>query len=128
MTTLHGVIKANAASCLLFGVLFLTLPAPVASFLAAGAPAPAIVLQVIGAVLVLNGLQLTWTALQAVPAKGWILYFSAGDFLWVLATAVLLMTGVWVTSPAGVAVSLAVALMVGAFGVMQIRLRRAMCE
>lgn len=126
MTTLRTILRANAASCLVFGVTFLSLTSPVALFLSARAPAPAIVLQLLGAVLLFNGLHLAWASFRPAPARALILYFSAGDLLWVLATALLLIMDVWVTSVAGIIVSLGVALMVGYFGVMQIRVCRTM--
>lgn len=128
MTTLRTILRANAASCIVFGLIFVSLPSPIALFLSPEAPVPALVLQLTGAVLLFNGLHLVWTSLQPEPARELIVYFSTGDLLWVLTTVVLVVSGIWVTSTAGIVTALCVALLVGYFGVMQVRLRRAMCD
>ena len=121
MTTLRTVLRLNAASCIGFGLLFLAMPSQLALFLSSQTPAPSLVLQLIGIVLLANGLHLIWTSIQPDPKKALILYFSLGDFLWVAGTLILLIAGLWVTSIAGIAAAIVVALAVGCLGVMQMK-------
>lgn len=119
MTALKTILRLNAASCIGFGALFVAVPGAVAAFL--GAPAaPRLGILALGALLILNGLHLLHTSLRPDPPRWLVLYFSAGDFLWVAVTAVLVATGVWITSAPGISAALAVAAMVGAMGVAQI--------
>jgi len=120
MATLRNVLRANATSCLAFGGLFLLMPAPAAGFLGTENLAPNIVFQLLGVVLVFNGFHLVWASLQASPPKLLVLYFSAGDFLWVAGTALLLVMGLWITSPVGIISSLLIAAWVGTLGVLQL--------
>lgn len=119
MTTLRTVLRLNAASCIGFGLLFLTMPSQLAQFLSSQTPAPGLVLQLIGIALLANGLHLVWTSIHPAPKKALILYFSLGDFLWVVGTLVLLFAGIWVTSVAGILAAIVVAITVGYFGVLQ---------
>ncbi len=121
MTTLRTVLRLNAASCIGFGLLFLIMPSQLAQFLSSQAPAPSLVLQLIGIVLLANGLHLVWTSNQPELKKALILYFSLGDFLWVAGTLILLMAGLWVTSVAGISAAIVVAITVGCLGVMQVK-------
>ncbi|MCG8606112.1 hypothetical protein MJD09_14120 [bacterium] len=113
---LTSVLRANAASCLGFGGLFLAIPTSVAAFIGT---APEWVISAVGAILVLNGVHLVWASLRP-PTRELVAYFSTGDFLWVAATAVLLISGVWIVNTAAVVTAIIVALMVGAFGVLQL--------
>lgn len=119
MTSLKTILRLNAASCIGFGALFVAAPGAVAAFLGAP-PAPAIVVLVAGAILIINGLHLLHTSLRSDPPRLLVLYFSAGDFLWVGATAALIATGIWVNAAPGIAAAVAVAAMVGAFGLAQL--------
>jgi hypothetical protein len=112
-----NVLRANAASCLGFGVLFLALPGPVAGFL--GTP-PAWLVAALGAVLLLNGAHLLWAAKRG-PGRVELLYFALGDAAWVAGTLALIASGTWITTGAGVMAALAVAPPVGLFAVLQWR-------
>lgn len=120
MLSMKMVMRLNAASCLLFGVLFVILPSATADFLAHSEPASSLVILSIGFALLFNGAHLVWAAIADKPKQYWVWYFSAGDFAWVLATTVLILTGTWVTSLQGIVVAIAVAIMVGTWGVLQL--------
>ncbi len=110
---LKPILLANAASCLGFGAIFAAMPAATAEFL--GDP-PVWLISVIGVGLILNGLNLLWVARKSRPGRFEILQFVIGDAVWVVATLVLVGLGLWVTTPAGIAAALAVALWVEACG------------
>jgi hypothetical protein len=112
-----NVLRANAASCLAFGALFLALPGPVAGFL--GSP-PVWLVAVLGAVLLLNGAHLLWAATRG-PGRVELLYFALGDAAWVAGTLALIASGTWIKTGAGIAAALAVAAPVGIFAVLQWR-------
>jgi len=124
MFTLNNVLKANAISCLLFGLLFLSAPASVSAYLSAVDPVPILILYILGVGLLLNGAHLLWGSRKRVPSKFLIFYFSAGDFVWVLASVGLVISNIWITTTAGIALSLIIALMVGVFGCLQIIKRK----
>jgi len=116
---LKTVLRLNALSCFVFGVLFLAQGGPVAAFLGA---APAWVVQVLGAVLVANAATMAVASARGAPLPCAVRTFALGDFAWVAGTLALVGAGVFVTSPAGTAAALAVAVMVGVFGALQWRL------
>lgn len=120
MITLKNVLRTNAMSCLVFGLIFLSIPLDIAIFLSNNAPFPEIILQALGAVLIFNGLHLLWASTQDKPNKLLILYFSMGDLLWAAGTAVLLGLGIWITTTAGIIASVLVALMVTLLGILQL--------
>lgn len=126
MITLKTVMRANAASCIIFALIFLLNPAATAAFLGGEIPAPDLVFLILGAVLMFNGLHLVWISSNPMPNKLWVLYFSFGDFLWVIATAVLLFSGIWLTTEIGMIASILVAAVVGVFGVLQMIERKKM--
>jgi len=126
MITLKNVMRANAASCIIFALIFLFMPEAVASFLGGETPAPGWVFSLLGAILLFNGLHLIWVSTNPMPHKLWVLYFSFGDFLWVIATLILLVLGLWITTGVGIAASIVVAAVVGVFGVLQMVKRKAM--
>lgn len=113
MTT--KILNANAASCLGFGALFAVFSGPVAGFL--GDP-PVWLVTVLGAVLIVNGVHLLWAARRG-PRRVELLYFALGDAGWVAGTTVLIASGTWITTGAGIAAAVAVAAVVGAFAVLQ---------
>lgn len=127
MITLKQVMRANAASCIVFGCIFLTIPADVTSFLSTNMPAPETILLLLGIVLIVNGLHLILVSLQPKPGRLVLLYFSIGDYIWVIASISLIFLGIWVTTPEGIFTTLAVSLMVGWFGVMQMYLQSKSC-
>jgi len=110
------VLRLNALSCLVFGLLFAIQPKVVTSFL--GDP-PTWIVAGLGWLLVLNALHLVWSARRK-PSVSELVYFAVGDFLWVGVTIVLLVTGTWILTGHGRMASLAVAAMVAIFGVLQL--------
>ena len=119
MPSLRAILRANAASCLIFGTLFVLLPAKTAGFLSPS-PAPPWLMQMVGLVLIANGLHLLWAASRKTFQPWEILYFSAGDMAWVMITLALIGAGTWITTPGGITAALGVALMVGGFGLTQV--------
>ncbi|WP_426370062.1 hypothetical protein [Pseudocolwellia sp. HL-MZ7] len=128
MFTLKNVLMANAISCIIFGLIFICLPIKVAVFLGGDTHFPELILQILGVVLVINGLHLIWASLQQTPNKWLILYFSFGDFLWAISSSFLLLMRLWITTMAGIITTILVALMVTVFGIMQIIKSREMCN
>ncbi|MDG2002649.1 MAG: hypothetical protein P8J20_04890 [Novosphingobium sp.] len=116
-------MRLNALSCIGFGALFALLPNPVAAFLS-DTPVPAHLLLGLGVVLVLNGLHILWAARQLDRARKWRIYFSLGDFAWVGGTAALIVAELWITTTPGVVAAIAVAAVVGFFGVRQLQAGR----
>ncbi len=103
-----------------FGMIFTVFPTTVSVFLSNDNPAPTLVILVLGIGLTLHGIHLLWASQQAIVNKGLIQYFSAGDFLWVLATLMLITFKVWVTTLYGVMAALLVAIAVGMLGIAQL--------
>ena len=126
MLSLKNVMRVNAISCIAFGSLFALQPSLVANFLGGTPPAPSLYLVVLGVVLISNGFHLLWASRIALPRKELIVYFSAGDFIWIIASIGLMASGIWITTTGGVIVTSAIALMVGLFGVLQMTTRKAM--
>ncbi len=120
MAHINTILRLNGASCLGFGALFLAAPSKVAHFLASP-PAPAWLIATLGGVLLLNGVHLLHSARRDPPRPGLVLYFSIGDASWVFGTLLLILTGLWINSTAGMAAAMAVAAMVGAMGWLQYR-------
>ncbi len=119
MITLRNVLKANAVSCIIFGLIFLIIPAKTAHFLSQTNPAPNLLISLIGIILIINGLHLVWASVQATHSKPTILYFSSNDFIWVALSIALIIGKVWITTPKGIAATLAIAMMVGVLGALQ---------
>jgi len=119
-------MKANAFSCIGFGITFFFLPEEVRVFLSTNNQAPSIVFTVLGIGLFLNGLHLIWASLKLMPSKHLVTYFSICDYIWVLGTSYLLVVGMWITTPMGIAVTLLVSSMVGIFGLLQMIKRKEM--
>jgi|GEM_PF-926778 len=117
MTSLAFVLRLNAASCLSFGALFLTIPHGVASVLGNASPA---VLVGLGAVLLFNGAHLLLASIRTRPFPAEILWFSMGDMAWWLATLTLVAADVWITTPTGIALALLAALCVASLGLSQL--------
>ncbi|MGX9419052.1 hypothetical protein ACWU4D_17065 [Vibrio sp. WJH972] len=126
MLSLKNIMRANATSCLGFGALFALQPSLVATFLGGDFPAPALAIFTLGVLLIVNGLHLIWASRIPVPKKALVLYFSGGDYIWVIASLVLIISGCWITTTSGIVVASAVAALVGLFGVLQMTTRKAM--
>ena len=126
MLSLKKVMRANAASCLFFGLLFVGLPPEIASFLGDARPIPAIAIAATGIVLVINGLHLLCAVRQNTTNKWLIWYFSAGDFAWVLGSILLIAFNIGVTTNTGILATTLIAVLVGGFGVLQLRMTQNM--
>ncbi|WP_293751664.1 hypothetical protein [uncultured Paraglaciecola sp.] len=120
MITLKTVLRMNATSCIIFAIIFLLMSTEVASFLGQNKAAPELLLLVLGLILLTNGLHILWVSWQLKPNKYLVLYFAVGDFIWVVASIILVSQGMWITTTLGIFISLLVAMMVGTFGVLQI--------
>jgi len=118
---LQSVLLLNAGSCIGFGLLFISLPAATALFLASDKIAPAWFIVLLGAGLIANGVGLAVTARQQAPQAGLVRFFSIGDLLWVVATLLLITTGWWINTAAGISAALLVAALVGSMGWLQWR-------
>ncbi len=116
---LKQTLQANAASCLVFGAIFAFAAKTTADYV--GNP-PVLLLQVLGAGLLVNAVLLGWTSLRTNPDRLSILTFAIGDALWVATTIVLLIAGLWITTTTGIIWSIAIAAFVGTCGVLQWRL------
>lgn len=126
MVTLNNVMKVNAISCIVFGLIFLIIPSKVIIFLGADIQAPKAILLILGIGLTVNGLHLIWASLKPMPSKALVLYFSLGDFIWVLGSISLVLFGIWINTTAGVITTLVVSAMVGLFGILQMIRRKEM--
>lgn len=113
---LSRILIANAASCLLFGLLFALFPVAVANFV--GDP-PQLLVRILGIGLALNGLLLMLVARKDAPSLMEVMPFVAGDTIWVAATLALIASGLWIETPHGIFASLIVALWVAACGLGQ---------
>ena len=119
MVTLKIILLLNAASCIFFGLIFAIMPSAVASFLSTDSVAPDLAILLIGLGLILNGFHLVWASSKPEPSRKLIQHFSSGDFVWVLATVLLIVFGVWIKTPHGIITSLLVSVVVGTLGVAQ---------
>jgi len=126
MITLSNVMKANASSCIGFGIILAFFSEPITHFLSSSHPMPNTILIILGLVLIGNGLHLIWASFCLMPSKFLVLYFSAGDYLWVILTLYLIFTGMWITSSLGIIIALLVAAMVGTFGWLQMVTKKKM--
>ena len=119
MLNLQTLLRTNALSCLLFGSLFTARPQQVAAFLAEHAAAPTLIVLITGLILIAHGLHLLWAAQGLSPSAALIFYFAAADWLWVLASLSLIVSGLWINTLVGIVATLLVATMVGIFGLLQ---------
>jgi hypothetical protein len=126
MITLKTVLRSNAASCIIFGLMFVWAPLEIALFLGGETPAPEMVLLVLGSLLVVHGVHLLWASSIELPKKWLVLYFSAGDYLWGIASLALILTSTWITTSAGIFAAVFVAVIVATLGVLQMKKRKSM--
>ena len=117
MDSLKLVMRMNAVSCVSFGLFFAVYPHVVASFLGT-APPPIILALGIG--LLINGTHLALASRNPEPRKIEVIWFSLGDFSWWLATLVLIVANVWITTSWGIAIAVIVATAVAGLGVAQL--------
>lgn len=114
---LRKILRVNALSCLVFGSLFVLKTPVVLSFLET--KSLDFLISILGFTLLLFAIHLICASFRKLLIKNEILYFALGDILWVALTIILLLFSDITTSTRGVIASLLVALMVGAFGLMQ---------
>ena len=117
MNSLKRVLRMNAASCITFGLLGLLIPVRISTFL--GDP-PVWLIQVVGAVLMANGLHLILASQRPVLKKWEIFYFSFGDLAWWLGSTALIAADVWITTTMGAITMFVIAFGVAIMGVTQI--------
>ena len=117
MDSLKRVLRLNATSCIAFGLLGLLVPARISTFL--GDP-PVLLIQIIGVVLIANGVHLTLAARRIAPRKWEVFYFSFGYLAWWLGSTFLIAANIWITTPVGAIVMFVIALGVAIMGVAQI--------
>lgn len=117
MASLVLLLRLNAASCLVFGSLFVFFPSAVASVLGA---APSGVIFGLGVLLLINGVHLALSSFRSRPIPAEILWFSLGDLLWWLGSLALIAAGLWIVTPAGAALTMVVAFGVASLGVLQL--------
>lgn len=116
---LRFVLLLNALSCAIFGGLFLKDANAASLFI--GNP-PILLMQFLGAGLLINALLLIINAIRKQPPRIKIITFAIGDGIWVFATFVLLIIGHWITTPHGISWAIGVAIFVGLCGIAQWRL------
>jgi hypothetical protein len=126
MLSLQNVMRANAISCISFGVLFALQPSLVATFLGSESAAPQLYILILGILLIFNGFHLFWASKIALPKRELILYFSIGDYIWVVVSVTLMSFGVWITTTMGIIVTCAVAALVGLLGGLQMIARKSL--
>ena len=125
MKLLKTTMLLNSLSCLIFGILFVTLSDSVNSFIGNSVNW---LIPVVGIVLIFNGCHLLLACKREKPICPEILYFVVGDFAWVLISVVLIVLDIVITSSQGIVVSLLIAAMVGLFGVLQILGYKKICS
>lgn len=113
---LATVLRLNALSCAVFGLIFVVDAPAVSAFLG---EMPVWILRGLGIVLIGNALHLAYTAQQAAPPRIVLRYFALGDGVWALASVLLVLSGLWITTPVGIAITLVTAGMTGSFGLLQ---------
>jgi hypothetical protein len=121
-------MRANAVSCIVFAIIFFIFPGEVSSFLSSTMKVPEMFLIALGIALFFNGIHLIFASLNSMPSKLIIHYFSIGDYIWVVGTTYLLLSGTWITSSSGILVTILVSLMVGSFGILQMLKRKEIAD
>ena len=117
MNNLKLALRLNAASCLVFGLLFVVMPAATGNFLGVSS---AMAITFVGAALLFNGAHLLVASLKQRVNPFEVYYFSVGDLLWVNVTLMLVASESFLPTPASTAAALLVAAFVGAVGVLQL--------
>jgi len=107
----------NAVSCLAFGLLFALFLEPVRVLLGS---VPAGLLQVIGILLIVNGVHLAFASARERLRQFEVLYFSAGDILWFIGCVALVGANVYITTGVGQMAAIVVALGVLGLGLAQV--------
>ena len=115
---LRSVLKMNALSCFLFGVIFVVGSGQVSLFLSAE-ETYGFWVQILGGGLLVNSGLLLLASQKVEMSLFEIRFFAIGDFLWVAGTLVLIAQNLALTEPPGVAAAMLVAIMVFYFGIQQ---------
>jgi len=121
---LKTALVLNAASCIVFGLLFIVMGSSVNDFIGNQF---VWLTPIVGVALVFNGCHLLFASQRKHPICPEILYFIAGDVVWVVASLVFIGLGLVVTTELGAAAGLTVAVMVGFFAVLQVVGYRQTC-
>lgn len=117
MKALKQVLRLNALSCLSFGAIFAIWPQNVGLYIGTDQH---LIIMLVGAALLFNGLHLAFASLRKTPLKLEIYYFSLGDILWFSATFILIGAKLFITSQSGIWLSLIVAFGVVTLGLAQL--------
>lgn len=115
-TRISTLLRANGLFSALSGLFALVAAPPLTRLLA---PATALSLRILGAVLLVHAVDLFLTARRDPPARAKVWYFTTMDAAWVIGTGVLLARVPF--SGSAVVLLVAIAVVVGAFGVLQLR-------
>lgn len=121
---LRATLRVNAISCLLFGYIFTFNSNMVIDFL--GSKSFQFIIPTVGGILLIFGTHLVIASLRNNLIKGEIFYFVIGDSLWVILSALALISSSLITSKDGVLASIFLAFMVGTFGLSQYVLGRSL--
>lgn len=116
MDSLRFVMRLNAASCVLFGLLFIVLPQAIAASLG---QVPQAIIVALGIGLLVNGAHLIVASRRSDLRKIEVIWFSLGDFGWWLTTLALIVADIWITTSSGIIVAVIVATVVAGLGVAQ---------
>lgn len=117
MKNLKVALRLNAASCLVFGLLFVVMPAATGNFLGVSS---AMAITIVGAALLCNGAHLLVASSRQHFYPLEVYYFSVGDLLWVNVTLMLVASESFLPTPVSIAAALLVAAFVGSVGVLQL--------
>lgn len=120
MPRLNKILHTNALTCIIFGIIMVLYPYQISIFLSSSTPAPSELILAVGSLLLCHSGHLFWVARSHLPSKWHIVYFSMGDFLWVLGTMGLVITQTWITHSIAIIVSYIIALLVGTLGALQL--------
>jgi len=115
--SLKTTIRLNALSCLGFGIAFALLPNSIGAFLDG---IPPLIMRIVGIGLAINGLHLVTSSFRHQIGRFELAYFILGDFLWVLASLILItVVPQIIHSTQAIISTLAVAIIVGSLAMMQ---------
>ncbi len=117
MKNLKIALRLNAASCLVFGLLFVVMPAATGNFLGVSS---AMAITIVGAALLVNGAHLLVASSRQQVHPMEVYYFSVGDLLWVNVTLMLVASESFLPTPISKVAALLVAAFVGSVGVLQL--------
>jgi hypothetical protein len=119
MKKIKIIMGLNAISCLIFGAAFLFFSHETAQFLS-GNNKNSVILLTLGISLIFNGIHIFFSIYRS-PKKIEVIYFSVGDFLWVIGTLVTIYFEYLVITSTGIWAAFIVGAMVGTFGVLQLK-------